>query len=124
MARTKGAKNKTKKQDLSIEEKIDPIPAPVQEDKNDGELSTPIKIEIREIIKEVPEPRLEGFALYKALERKGYFQGGMGEYMENPNGIDRVYVPHYTELLTNFTGDPDKLNKMRDAIIRAYIEIQ
>ncbi len=79
---------------------------------------------IREITKYVPEPRLEGFELYKALKDKGYFQGGMGQTIEDPQGTETVYIPHYTELLTYFNGDPDKMERMRDAIIRAYIELQ
>ena len=79
---------------------------------------------IREVIKYVPEPRLEGFALYKALKDKGFFQGGMGAYMEDANGTEQVYVPHATELYTYFLGDPAKWESLRDAMIRAYIELQ
>ncbi len=78
----------------------------------------------KEIVKYIPEPRLEGFALYKALKEKGYYQGGGGYEMEDPNGIERAYIPTYQEVITNFIGDPDLMDKMRDSVIRAYIELQ
>lgn len=79
---------------------------------------------LREVVQYVPEPRLEGYELYAALKDKNYHQGGSGQYMENPNGIDSVYIPTYQELITSFIGNPDVMDKMRDAIIRAYIELQ
>ena len=109
MARTKGSKNKPKAE------------------TNDGELVIPpqSKEVIREVIKYVPEPRLEGFELYRALKNKGYYQGGSeGQWIEDPNGTERVYVPSPSELYTSFLGEPEKWLALRDAIIRAYIELQ
>lgn len=85
-----------------------------------------IKFVSQEVIKEVmvEKPRLEGFELYAKLRDIGFYQGGsMGVYMENPNGVDKVYVPHAQEVIGFFTGDPDKWEAMRDGIIRTYIEI-
>ncbi len=76
-----------------------------------------------EVIREVEKPRLEGYELYAKLRDIGYYQGGGGQTMENPNGIDKVYIPTAQEVITYFTGDPEKWDKMRDGIIRAYIEI-
>ncbi|MDE2232920.1 MAG: hypothetical protein KGJ90_02195 [Patescibacteria group bacterium] len=80
---------------------------------------------IKEIIVRVPEPRLEGFELYKTLKDKTRFpQGGsMGQWMEDPNGFEVVYAPSYQEIITFFMADPEKMNQMRDAVIRAYIEL-
>lgn len=78
---------------------------------------------IKEVIKFVDRPELEGYELYKALENTGYFQGGSGYYIENPNGLDKVYVPTAPEVVSFFAGDPDKWELMRDGIIRAYIQI-
>jgi len=80
MSRPKGSKNK----------KLVDVP-----ERSDGDLPIPEKIKeviiekeiIKEVIRTVPEPRLEG-----------YFQGGMGQWMEDPNGtlaqneyISRMY---------------------------------
>lgn len=108
---------------LEIPENQD-IEKAIRHEENDGELTTPNHIEIREVIKEVPEPRLEGFPLYKALKNKGFFQGGQGYNLEDPNGIEIVYVPHPQEVISYFIGDPPTWDKLRDAIIRAYIELQ
>lgn len=80
---------------------------------------------IREVINtvEIEAPKLEGFELYSRLKDTGYFQGGTGYYMENPNGIDKVYVPTAQEVISFFTGNPEKWDLMRDGIIRAYLEI-
>ncbi len=80
----------------------------------------------KEVIRtvEVEKPQLEGYGLYAALRDIGYPQGGMGNMMENPNGVDKAYVPHAQEVLAFFSGDPDKWELMRDGIIRTYIEIQ
>lgn len=82
------------------------------------------KVVIKEVIKEIEKPRLEGYELYAKLKELNYFQGGaMGFYMENPNGIEKVYVPHPQEVIAFFTGDPEKWEGMRDGIIRTYIEL-
>jgi hypothetical protein len=103
-------------------------PAKSQEEKKVAQEARQIAKEvvetIKEVIKYVPEPRLEGFALYKALKDKGYYQGGMGMYMEDMNGTEKVYVPHTSEVYAYFLGDPDKWEALRDAMIRAYIELQ
>lgn len=83
-----------------------------------------IKEIIVERIVEVPEPRLEGFELYKALKEKGFYQGGQGRFMEDPNGIETVYIPLPDEIYTYFIGDPSKWEQFTDAMIRAYIELQ
>ncbi len=82
-----------------------------------------IKEIIIEKIIEVEKPRLEGYELYAKLRDIGYPQGGMGNIMENPNGVDKVYVPHANEVMSFFVGDPDKWEAMRDGVIRTYIEI-
>lgn len=82
------------------------------------------KIVIREVIREIEKPRLEGYELYKKLQEVDFPQGGvMGNYMEDPNGTEKVYVPHVQEVLGFFTGNPDKWEGMRDGIIRTYIEL-
>jgi len=76
-----------------------------------------------EVVKYIPEPRLEGFELYRALEQKGFPQGGSGQIMEDPNGTTKAYIPTYGEVIAFFMADPEKMEQMRDAVIRAYIEI-
>jgi len=97
-------------------------------ERSDGELTMPEKIKEviieKEIVKTVPEPRLEGWELYKALKDKGFFQGGMGQWMEDPNGTERVYVPHVSEVYGYFIGDPEKWEQLKDHMIRAYLELQ
>lgn len=95
---------------------------------NSSDVQQQVAAVIKEIfvekIVEIPAPRLEGFELYKALKDKGYPQGGMGQTMEDPNGIERVYIPHPNEVQAFFIENPDKMEAMRDAIIRAYIELR
>jgi len=106
MSRPKGSKNK----------KLVDVP-----ERSDGDLPIPEKIKeviiekeiIKEVIRTVPEPRLEG-----------YFQGGMGQWMEDPNGTERVYVPHVSEVYGYFIGDPEKWEQLKDHMIRAYLELQ
>lgn len=78
---------------------------------------------LREVIVEIEKPQLDGYDLYLKLRDTGYFQGGSGQYVEDPNGIDRVYVPTAQEVITFFTGDPEKWDLMRDGIVRAYLDI-
>lgn len=87
------------------------------------ELQQQVAQSIIEVIKFVDKPEIEGYELYKALEGTGYFQGGSGYYLENPNGIDKVYVPTAPEVVSFFAGDPDKWELMRDGIVRSYLEI-
>lgn len=70
----------------------------------------------------VEKPQLEGYELYAQLRDIGYFQGGSGFYMEDPNGIDKVYVPTVPELISSLAADPQVWETMRDGVIRAYIE--
>ena len=79
----------------------------------------------KEVIRtvEVEKPKLEGYELYAKLRDIGFPQGGIGAYTENPNGVDKVYIPHPQEVIAFFIGDPDKWEGMRDGIIRTYIEI-
>ena len=95
----------------------------VKEETKVSDIQERIVEVIKEVVVQVPEPRLEGFELYKKLAEKGFYQGGMGQWMEDVNGTERVYIPHPTEVITYFIGDPDKWDLMRDAIIRAYIEL-
>lgn len=81
-----------------------------------------VKEIIREVIKEVEKPQLEGYELYAQLRDIGYFQGGSGFYIEDPNGIDKVYVPTVPELISSLAADPQIWEIMRDGVIRAYIE--
>ena len=118
MSRPKGSKNK----------KVKSVKNNGVIERNDGELTTPEKIkEIfieKEVIRNIPEVRLEGWQLYKSLKDKGYYQGGMGQWMEDPNGTEKVYIPHVSEVYTYFIGNPAQWELMRDALIRAYIELQ
>ncbi len=93
------------------------------ESKQGREAQKEIVETIREIVKLVPEPRLEGFELYRALKEKGFPQGGGGENMEDVNGTEIVYIPTYGEVIAFFIADPNKMYQMRDAVIRAYIEL-
>ncbi len=74
--------------------------------------------------KKRPARQLEGFALYKALQRANFPQGGVGSYMEDPNSTDRVYVPHPSEVYGMFIGDPQQWEMLRDAICRGWLQNQ
>lgn len=76
-----------------------------------------------ERIKEVPQPRLEGYELYAKLKQLGYFQGGVGEYMESVSSTDRVYLPHASEIYASFAQNPEGWNVIRDYLARAFIEL-
>lgn len=78
---------------------------------------------IKEVIKFVDKPELEGYELYLQLRETGYFQGGGGQYLEDPNGIDKVYIPTAPEVVSFFAGDPEKWEEMRDGIVRVYLQI-
>ena len=82
-----------------------------------------IKEVLIEKVVEVPKKELMGFDLYKKLKDGRYPQGGQGDWWENPNGTDRVYVPRPEELYTHFLGDPDAWNKLRDVLARAWLEL-
>jgi hypothetical protein len=80
---------------------------------------------IKEVIRtvEVEKPRLEGYELYAKLRDTGFWQGGVGATMENPSGIDKVYVPEVAELYQSFALDPEGWEKVRDALCRVWIEM-
>lgn len=79
---------------------------------------------VTEIVREVlvEKPVLEGFALYKKLKDERYPQGGMGEWWEDPNGTDKVYVPRPEEIYTHFLGNKQEWDELRDALVRVWIE--
>lgn len=79
---------------------------------------------IVEIVREVAveKPVLEGFALYKKLKDERYPQGGMGEWWEDPNGTDKVYVPRPEEIYTHYLGNKQEWDELRDALVRVWIE--
>ena len=79
---------------------------------------------IKEVIKYIPEPRLEGWELYKALRDAGFYQGGIGQTMENVNGTDRAYIPEVSEIYGAFVLDPQGWGNVRDALCREWIEVR
>lgn len=78
---------------------------------------------IVEKIIEVPAKVLEGFALYKKLKDNGYPQGGMGRFVEDPNGLTKVYIPRPEEIYTHFIADPNGWQALTDTLTRAWIEL-
>src|SRR6185503_16986823 len=78
---------------------------------------------IVEKIVEIPEKRITGFALYKNLKDARYPQGGMGRFVEDPNGLEKVYIPRPEEIYTQFIADPEGWNALTDALARAWIEL-
>lgn len=107
--------------------KINTAPAkpPVSHAKKDSNTQKQIVEVIKEVLTtiEVERPVLEGFELYAQLRDTGYPQGGVGQYVENVNGIDKAYIPHPHEIIDHFLGDPELWEKMRDGIIRTYLEV-
>jgi len=101
-------------------------------ERSDGDLPTPEKIKevivekeiIKEVIRTVPEKRLEGWELYKALKDKGYFQGGIGQIMNDVNSTESAYVPEVSEVYTSFVLDPDGWGDVRDALCREWIKMK
>lgn len=91
-----------------------------------------VQKEVVEVIKEifvtkeilVPEKKLEGFELYKALKDAGFFQGGIGQFMEDINGTEKVYLPHASEIYQSFAQDPQGWDIVRDYLARAFLELK
>lgn len=91
----------------------------------------PTPSQIVEIIREVPiirevfveKTQLEGFELYKALKDKGFTQGGQGQYQEDMNGIEKVYIPHASEIYQSFAQNPEGWDIITKHLARAYLEI-
>lgn len=79
---------------------------------------------IIEKIVEVPRHELSDFDLYKALKDAGMPQGGIGQSMEDPNGTEKVYLPHASEIYSQFAQDPRGWEIIRDYLARAYLELQ
>lgn len=109
----------------------DIMPEPV--DKTVTFIATPdLQQQVVEVIKEVfitkeviiPEKKLEGFQLYKALKDSGFFQGGVGQFMEDVNGTEKVYIPHASEIYQSFAQDPQGWDTVRDYLARAFLEIK
>lgn len=92
--------------------------------KEAAQIQKEIVEKIVEIIKYVPEPRLSDWDLYKALKDRNFPQGGVGHFMESPNSSESVYIPHVSEVYQYFIADPFTWDRMRDAIVRAYLELQ
>lgn len=65
---------------------------------------------------------LKGFELYRELKARGFPQGGVGSFMEDPNGTEKVYVPHPSEIYASFVGDPSQWNALRDAMIQVWLK--
>lgn len=78
----------------------------------------------KEIIKEVPVKQLSDFDLYYALKQVGFPQGGIGEFMESPLTDEKVYLPHASEIYTQFAQDPAGWNVIRDYLARAFLEVK
>lgn len=77
---------------------------------------------IVEKIVEIPAKKTTGFALYKGLKEASFPQGGMGQWWEDPNGTEKVYVPRPEEIYSQFIGDPEGWEQLRDALARAWME--
>lgn len=73
---------------------------------------------------EVPAPELKGFELYLALKNQGFPQGGIGQFQEDINGTERVYLPHASEIYAQFAQNPDGWDTIRDHLARAYLELK
>lgn len=73
---------------------------------------------------EVPQEQLKGFDLYLALKNQGFPQGGIGQFQEDINGTEKVYLPHASEIYTQFAQDPVGWDTIRDYLARAYLEIK
>ena len=78
----------------------------------------------KEIVREVEKPPLSDFDLYKALKDKGFFQGGVGQYMESPLTDEKVYLPHASEIYASFAQDPSGWEIIRDYLARAYLDLK
>lgn len=94
-------------------------------DKTETVIQEKIVEVIKEVIPtvEVEKPKLEGYELYAKLRDVGFYQGGVGTTMENPTGVDKVYVPEVAELYQSFALNPSGWEKVRDALCRVWIEM-
>lgn len=118
MARSKGIKNK--------------MNTPIQKEWLGKEVDMPLNVRpktievIKEVFitKEVEKSQLEGFELYKALKDVGFFQGGQGQFMEDVNGIEIVYIPHASEIYQSFAQNPEGWDIVRDYLARAFLELK
>lgn len=79
---------------------------------------------IKEVIKFVDKPQLEGYELYKSLRDLNFPQGGGGHWLEDPNGLEKVYVPEVSEVYGQFIMDPAQWEEVRDALCREWIRIK
>lgn len=62
------------------------------------------------------------FKLYKELQKKGFPQGGIGQFIQDPNTNDKVYVPQPGEIYAQFILDPEGWQKVTDALAGVWIE--
>ena len=81
-------------------------------------------VKVIERIVEVPVPQLSDWDLYKALKDAGFYQGGIGQFMEDPQGTEVVYLPHASEIYAQFAQNPEGWGVIRDYLARAFLELQ
>lgn len=106
MGRPKGSKNKPK-----VQVSVPPVDAP--------------KDIVSGVVKTIPDtepaPELQAFELYRTLRDAGFPQGGVGNWLYNEFGTDKVYVPHASEVYNQFVADPDGWEKMTEAMARVWL---
>lgn len=74
-------------------------------------------------VEDVPKV-LDGWDLYDALRAKGFPQGGVGNWMYNEFGTDKVYVPHPSEIYNQYIADPGDWELMTIAMSRVWLNIR
>lgn len=128
MAEEKKKRGRPKKVAPEISQEVEEQTATPPINQQVPDIQTQVVETIREIfvekVIEVEKPKLEGYALYKALRAAGFPQGGVGHYIQDPNSADSVYVPHVSEVYTQFLADPQQWEALRDAICREWIKNQ
>lgn len=107
MGRTKGSKNKVKAEKPTAEHKFDKPQI--------------LEASITLAADEAPK-QLDGWNLYKALSDAGFPQGGVGNWMSNEDGTQKVYIPHPSEVYNQFIANPSEWETMGAAMCRVWLE--
>lgn len=65
---------------------------------------------------------MERYNLYLSLKKAGFPQGGSGNYIQDPDSSEKVYVPTSGEIYSMFLADPDGWQSMTDCLAQVWID--
>lgn len=67
---------------------------------------------------------MKSFEFYKKLKDAGFPQGGVGNWQEDINSTEKVYIPTPSEVYAQLALDPEQWNTVRDALCQCFIDKQ